>query len=240
MTLTLERMRALTRKGLGGLDDTDLPDLDCDELLNLSLWDLEAKYDFEEKETQWTALLVDGDFQYSLPGIVGGFILDAIESISVIDPEGSRRKLDRMTRAWYDETFDDDDIDLPRFYLREGEILTVYPTPGPTEDGLTISLTGKEGIASMVSGTKEVTGLPRNWDDLVVMGAVTLGHYYAQDYREARESMTIQTALIRSTVPTLAKEEQDARYAGLDVQEGPPVGEPQISHRNIRRSLFFR
>lgn len=239
MTLTLDRMRALTRKGLGGLDDQDLPDLDCDELLNLSLWDLEAKYDFEEKETQWTSVLVENVFEYTLPTVAGGHLLDAIESISVIDTEGSRRKLDRMTRSWYDERFDDDDLALPRFYLRENLILTVYPTPGATEDGLVISLTGKEGIETMVEGVKEVTGLPRNWDELVVMGAVTLGHYYAQDYREARESMTLQTAKIRSTVPTLAKEEQDARYAGLDVQEGPPVGEPQISHRNIRRSLFF-
>jgi hypothetical protein len=232
-------MRALTRKGLGGLNEDDLSDPDCDELLNLSLWDLEAKYDFEEKETQWTRILADGVFEYILPNVSEDFLLDAIESVAVIDPEGSRRKLDRMTRSWYDETFDDDDLDLPRFYLRENLILTVYPTPGPNEDGLTLSLTGKEGIATMVEGIKEVTGLPRNWDELVVMGAVTLGHYYAQDYRESRESMTLQTAKIRSTVPTLAKEEQDARYAGLDVQEGPPVGEPQISHRNIRRSLFF-
>ena len=47
MSLTRTRMFALVRKGLGGIDSDDLTDPECDELLNLALWELEDKYEFD-------------------------------------------------------------------------------------------------------------------------------------------------------------------------------------------------
>ena len=97
MSLTLTRMRALVRKGLGGLSDTELPDLDTDELLNLALWELTNNYPFELKETLFTAPLVEGQEDYQLP--LG---LDGLISVAIIDSQSVRVRLDRMTRAWYD------------------------------------------------------------------------------------------------------------------------------------------
>ena len=44
--LSLTRMQALLRKGLGGLDSTDLTNTEADEYLNLALWELEDKSPF--------------------------------------------------------------------------------------------------------------------------------------------------------------------------------------------------
>ncbi|MEE8113331.1 MAG: hypothetical protein V3T23_03145 [Nitrososphaerales archaeon] len=221
MSLSLTRMRALVRKGLGGLSSTDLPDLDTDELLNLSLWELEDKYEFEAKETQWTTPLVTDQFEYGLPA--SPFLLDAIVSIAVINAQGERLKLDRISRMTYDEIFDDDNKDLPNKYFRENLILTIYPTPGADQNALTLSLTAKKSIASIVDGSNDATGLPRNWDELVVMGAVARGHFWNSDYDKAMDSRNFQVGIVRSTVPTQSKEEEDSRYAGLDIADRRPT-----------------
>jgi hypothetical protein len=110
MSLTLTRMRYNVRKGLGGLDSTDLSDTDCDELLNMSLWDLEDKFPFEAKETVYTAPLVEDQYEYDLAGIS---LLDAIASITYLDENGKSQTLDRMTRKEYDDRFDDGSENSP-------------------------------------------------------------------------------------------------------------------------------
>jgi hypothetical protein len=64
MSLPLDRMRALLRKGLGGLDEQDLPDTEADELLNMSLWELESRFDFKEKECLIQTPIVGGTYEY--------------------------------------------------------------------------------------------------------------------------------------------------------------------------------
>jgi hypothetical protein len=214
-------MRALVRKGLGGLSAADLPNLDTDELLNLALWELEDKYPFEAKETQWNTTLVTDQYEYGLP--TGQFLLDAISSIAVVNSQNERLKLDRISRESFDEIFDSDSSALPNKYFRENLILSIYPVPGTDENGLVLSLTAKKSIASIVSGSNDETGLPRNWDELVVDGAIARGHFFNQDYDKAREARDFQVGIVRSTVPTEAKELEDSRYAGLDIADRRPT-----------------
>ncbi len=217
MSLTVTRMISLLRKGLGGITATELPDADAEELLNMSLWELEDKYPFETKETVFTSTLKVNKFEYNLGGISR---LDALVSISWVDTNGQSHKLDRMTRARYDEIFEDgtgsDPVGPPVQFLREGNVLTVWPPPSDEEDGKTLNIALKESVESL-SGGADTTGLPRNWDELVLMGAISRGHFYSLDYSQARESRNFQVGVIRSTVSTEAKEEEDSRYAGLEV-----------------------
>jgi hypothetical protein len=211
-------MFALTRKGLGGLDSTDLTDVEATELLNLALWELEDKFPFRAKETEMRFPLVVDQYEYTIPTTT-----DAISSLAVLDTDGIRHKLGRASRAWMDENFNEtDDKGTPTRYLREDTTIIFHPIPDAV---LTAIMTLKVSIDSLLSGSVEATGLPRNWDELVVEGAIVRGHFYAGDYNEARQAANFQVQKIRSSVLNLAKEEkQDSRYARLNVIWDEPEG----------------
>jgi hypothetical protein len=222
MSLTLTRMRVLVRRGLGGLDSDDLGDTDLDEMLNMSLWELEDKYPFEAKETVFTSTLVLDQVTYGLSTLT---TLDAITSVSWVDSNGESQKLETMTRSVFDTLFDDATSNSPsgppEQYLREGVVLTIWPPPSSDEDAKVLQIALKESVASL-SGGSDTTGLPRNWDELVVYGAIARGHFLNNDYDKAREARDFEVGITRSTVPTESKEAEDARWAGLDVAYGRP------------------
>lgn len=218
MTLSLDRMLVLLRRGLGNLDSDDLGLVDATELLNMGLWELEDKFPFRAKESELRFPLVVDQFEYTLPTT-----LDAISSLAVLDAFEQRHKLGRASRAWMDENFDEDsDKGTPTRYLREDTTLILHPIPDAI---LTMILTSKLSIESLTDGTVEATGLPRNWDELVVEGAIVRGHFYSGDYNESRMAANFQVQKVRSAVQSLAKEEKaDSRYARLNVIWAEPEG----------------
>ncbi len=232
MSLTVTRMLVKLRLGLGGLDSTDLPDIDAEELLNFALWELEDKYPFETKETVYTSSFVEDQFEYDLSGIT---LLDALVSVSWVDANGESHKLDKITRHTLDEKFNDatsqDPTGPPTSFLREGNILSVWPPPGADQNTKVFRIALKESVASL-SGGGDTTDLPRNWDELVVMGAISRGHFFNEDYDKARESRNFQVGLVRSTVATEQKEEEDNRYAGLDVAHSRPSS-PSVTEQSF-------
>ena len=158
MTLSVDRMLVLLRRGLGGLESTDLEDVDAIEYLNLALWELEDKFPFKAKETELRFPLVVDQFEYSLPTT-----LDAISSLALLDSNQIRHKLGRRSRSWMDENFDESqDTGQPTSYLREGDTLIVHPIPDAI---LNVILTLKTSISSLASGGV-TSGLPRNWGEL--------------------------------------------------------------------------
>jgi hypothetical protein len=215
MSLDQAALRRLLRKGLGNLDSTDLSNADSDELLNISLWEIEDQFPFELKETVYTAALVEDQYEYDLSGISA---LDAIVSISYLDENGVSVVLDRMTRKIYDDVFDDASVNTiagdPEMYLREGNVLTIWPPPDNDLDGNTLRLAMKESVASITSSG---TGLPRNWDQIILQGAIALGHNFNQDYDLRDKAENFKLSKLRATVTTESKEEEDSRYAGLEV-----------------------
>ena len=108
----------------------------------------------------------------------------------------------------------------PTFYLREDTTLILYPIP---DEVLTAIMTLKVSVTSLLTGAVTETGLPRNWDVLVVQGAIMHGHIFAGDYTEARQIANFQLTAVRSAVLSLAKEEKaDSRYARLNVIDSFP------------------
>ena len=221
MSLTLARMQALLRKGLGGLDSDDLSDTEADEYLNLALWELEDKFPFRAKETEMRFPLVVDQYEYTIPTTT-----DAISSIALLDSNAQRHKLVRKSRDWMDENINEtggSEGATPTFYLREDTTLILYPIP---DEILTIIMTLKVSITSLLTGAVEATGLPRNWDILVVQGATVFGHIFNGDYNEARQLANFQLTAVRSSVMTLSKEEKaDSRYARLNVIDSFPEDE---------------
>lgn len=222
MSLSLDRLRYLLRKGLGKLNDDKFGDTDADELLNLSLWELEGRFEYEKKFTSIYTTLVEDQFEYSISASDLGLTLDTIESISVEDSEGVRHKLSRLTRGWLDENFSEDETGRPTKYLRENDVLTVYPVPSEDEDGLRLHIVLTEGIDSLLDGSVETTGLPRNWDELVLQGAIWRGKYFDQDVEKALLLSNFQRSKITEIKTDEMKRDEDSRYAGLQVMWEEP------------------
>ena len=220
--LTLLQMRKLVRDGLGGLDEQDLPDTDLDMLLNMSYWELESRFPFEEKNARTEFVTVVGTDEYSIGALelASATLLDAIQSISVIQNDQSY-KLQRMTEDYYDELYsaNTDERAIPRYYLRRDDSIVLWPVP---DEVYTMRLFYLKTLQAILVGSVEILNFPREWDELVVEGAVTRGHYYRQDYQLARESENFRVAKLRTASTTHAKEEEDSRYAGLVVQWDEP------------------
>ena len=215
MSLTLEQMRSLVREGLGGLGKQDLPNEKNDIYLNISLWELEDKFPFKAKESNYETMLVVGKWSYDLNDVTR---LDAVSSVSFVDIHGKSHKLSRIGRDTFDEIFNDGTVTSPNgvpcSYFREKNSLIIWPPASTQEAGRPLKVFFKQSVESLMEAD-DTTGLPRNWDELVVMGAVSRGHFFGKSYTEARESRNFQAGIVRSTVATETKEEEDSRYAGL-------------------------
>lgn len=212
MSLSLTRMRALVRKGLGNLDSNDLPNPEVDELLNLALWAVSDKYPFKEKECLVTASTVAGQEAYAVPDE-----LDAIRAVGAITADGGYRQLHRMTPAWYARHAALDSEDswaFPERWMRRDASLILDPIP---DDVYTIRVEMWRTINSLLEGTVDTVDLPRNWHEMVVEGAITRGHYYRQDYNLAQQADNFRVSHEKEAVLVKAKENQATHHGGLDV-----------------------
>lgn len=231
MSLDLIQMRKLVRRGLGGLSIDDLPDPDVDLYLNMSLWELESKFPFKEKECRSEAMTVMGQGEYGLPDT-----MDAIVSVSIL-VDGERRKLRRMTFDAHDELYNElpDKYGVPTHYKRRDNALVLWPIPNAVYE---INLVFWKSVASLLEGIENEPNLPRNWHEIVVEGAVVRGHFFQEDYDEATKAKNFQVGNIRSSVPTEAKEERDSRYAGLQPWTGREMSHADPATYYYRKSLY--
>lgn len=228
--LSLQEMRDLARTGLGGLDIDELPDEECDQLLNLSYWDLESRFPFVEKDFRTETDVIQGSGQIDLDGFVVADV-DAIQSLAVIQPDSMMSiPLQRMTQSYYDRIFDErtDTQAQPEFYLRQDRKILLWPIP---EQTYTIRFYFLKTLKSLLAGTIDTPNFPRTWHEIVVEGAISRGHFYQQDYNLQQQAGDSQISKIRTAIPTANKEERDP-FAGLIVQHDDPgtgVVDPDIA-----------
>lgn len=212
MALTLERMRALVRQGVGNLDDVDLPDAEVDELLNTSLWELSEKFPFKEKECLSTRDTIIGTASYALP-----MEMDALISVGCINDEGQYKKLARVSQDWYENHGNLDEVEkrgFPLYYVRRENVLLIWPRPDKV---YTLRLLFWRTLNSLLEGSIEVPELPRNWHFIIVQSAIVKFHFLRQDYNAARQAENFVVSMIRDAVLDGVKEERDSRYARLVV-----------------------
>jgi hypothetical protein len=233
--LTLERMRYLVRKGLGGLDEEDMPNEDVDELLNLALWNLSERFPFKEKECLVTGIIQPGQVEV---GITED--MDAIYSLSIRHgDDGDLEKLARRSMDWMeqhrvkegdllesDPPPEDRKRGRPRFYTRWRNTIYIHPIP---DKQYGIRLAYWRTVPSLLSGLVDTPELPRNWHEIVVEGAITRGHYFNEDYNLAQQAENFRLSHERSAVMVTSKEERDSRVAGLQVlHDFPPEDDVQF------------
>lgn len=240
--LQLDRMIALLRKGLGGLEAADLPDDEAQELLNLSLWELEDRFQFFQKECIVDSVSVIDQRDYPIPNDLDALVSVAVRGDSATDNDLQWSKLERMSKHAYDEAYNEDTNthQKPTHYFRLKRTLFLYPTP---DKEYPLQLTFWRSLASLLSGTIDITGLPRNWDELVVEGAISRGHFYAQDYNLARQASDIQLTKVRgSTLAKLKEEKFDSRYARMRpvMDEGDLELQPEDDPLTLLRPFITR
>jgi len=216
--LKLPAMRALVRRGLGNLTAEDADDEYIDQLLNMSYWEIEKKYQFKEKECriQWPTTI--GIFQYKLPNEVDLVQLEAIQAVSILDENNVSHPLERMSQSWWDTVYSDAGGTtfraLPRKYVRMDQDIILHPTPDKV---YTVRIFLLKTLKTLLDDTFEQPDVPRNWHELVVEGALSRGLLYKQDINMAQQVHAFQTSKIRSAVAIEGKEERDSHYAGLEV-----------------------
>jgi hypothetical protein len=221
MSLPLDRMRALLRKGLGGLDEQDLPDTEADELLNMSLWELESRFDFKEKECLIQTPIVGGTYEYLLPNSVDAIITVSVHRTTMPHERFKLKKRGYDTEAErVDSVNDPDKRGMPLTYFRRNRTLVLDPVPFAS--GWTLEILTWKSVESLIDDPTATVGLPRNWHELVVEGAVVRGHFYNEDYNIAQQASNFQNSKIRSAVSTNTKEDRDNRFAGVKVQHDHP------------------
>jgi hypothetical protein len=221
MSLPLDRMRALLRKGLGGLDEQDLPDTEADELLNMSLWELESRFDFKEKECLIQTPIVGGTYEYLLPNSVDAIITVSVHRTTLPHERFKLKKRGYDTEAErVDSVNDPDKRGMPLTYFRRNRTLVLDPVPFAS--GWTLEILTWKSVESLIDDPTATVGLPRNWHELVVEGAVVRGHFYNEDYNIAQQASNFQNSKIRSAVSTNTKEDRDNRFAGVKVQHDHP------------------
>lgn len=223
--LTLQEMRDLVRKGMGGLSVQQMPDPEVDRYLNMSFWEQEFNLDFKEKECRVEFQTTEGENRYQLPDPDDTIDLEAIQSVMILDEDDNTYDLTRMTERKWDDLYshpDDDAHALPARYLREDETMVLHPTPDRSD--YTVRLFFLKSLQELIAEEHEKLDLPRNWDEIVVEGAVWRAHFYNGDYNLARQAMNFQIGQVRSATSVRAKEEDDSRYAGLDVAWDDPHG----------------
>lgn len=209
--MLLQSFRDQLRTRLG-VDDVDLVDGQADLLINMPYWFLLAELDIEENKKNVTFPTVAGERAYELPTS-----LEAIIQIAITNPDsGEHAPLNPMSRNTYESVYVEgiDQQDIPTHYFRDGFCnIKMFPTP---DRAYTILLRHRE-ILSDLSNTSTDPRLPRQFDPVLLSGAVAEGHKHFRDYRAFQQEyayFVLQTNKLKETL-VKSKEKEDYTNAGL-------------------------
>lgn len=235
--LSIQQMRDKVRL-ITGEDSTDLDDTAADVLLNQAWWEIIDKFPFREKERTDRFDMEIGRRDYPTPQP-----FEAIQTISVVTPEdGAHRRLERMTTTFYEENFREDTtvsnvVDqkgIPQRYFRRGDGMVVWPTPDKAYETVIYYLVT---LADLEKGDVDFPVIPQVWHEIIYLGGTWRRLIELGDFARSREIKNHQIALINSTSPVEAKEEQDTHLGGVDLPPElteHPTGSPYLSRHSRR------
>jgi len=212
MGLNINALRSGIKKPLG-MDDTDteLTNDDIDLYLNRSLWEVDNKFPFKEKEKTVTFPLIEGIRNYSVP-----VPYEAVKTLAVIGQyDELSHPLRYMEVFEYNSLYDTSEFarGQPTGYTRENNFIRFYPTP---DYEYTIVLK-RLILLDDLSDTNSEANIPRVWHEIIMFGGLWRALIDYGDIARANHIKNHQIALINSTVPVQAKEEGQDKFAGVEV-----------------------
>jgi hypothetical protein len=208
MGLNLITMRASVYR-ICGVDEDDVETILADRLLNISWWEIAAKFKFRIKDTVAQFPLVVGSEKYTVPDE-----FEALRSIAVYDTENKSHYLQRVTSKWYQENYDSDaeSRGFPTNYFREGNDIILWPTPDAVYTAV-LRYTGTLADITEADGP----GIPQEWHEAILYGACWRLSLELGDFQRKQALHQTQIAILESCIPVDAKEAADSRYANLEV-----------------------
>ena len=213
MGLSLLEMRTIMRRTLG-VDENDdgFSDLDCNEKLNRSYWELVDRLNFRENEVTIPFVTIAGSRKYGMPTDY-----NALQGIAIFDLNNQSHKLKRMTKDIYDTKYNNDTDNsfqaIPTDYYREGNFIQLYPTPDQVYNCVLHYWKTLPDLAN----DSDVLPIQESWHEIVLLGGVWRGYMELGDMTRYNSIKNSQLALIADAVPTQSKEEIDSRLAHVEV-----------------------
>jgi hypothetical protein len=120
-----------------------------------------------------------------------------------------------MTPEEYESSYHEETYEraIPTRYVRENCMIRLWPTP---DDSYVITVKHWKQLADLLNDTDQ-PGVPRNWHEIVLYGAAWRGFLELGDISRANDFTNYQHKLLNSIVPTEQKEQQDFKYAGVQL-----------------------
>lgn len=208
MGLNLDEMRESVYR-ICGVDEDDVAPTIVNRLLNISWWEIAAKFKFRVKDTVAEFPLVIGSEKYEVPDE-----FEALRSIAIYDLNGQSHYIERVTSKWYQEKYNTnaDARGMPTHYFREGADIILWPTPDNTYN----TVLRYTATLADLSSTND-PGIPQEWHEAIKYGGCWRLALELGDFQRRQALHQTQIAILESCVPTDAKEAADSRYAGLEV-----------------------
>lgn len=204
--LSLTTLRDELRTHLG-LDSTDLPNTNCDLLLNRSKWQLEETLKLPANEVHTTFDTVAGteEYEQNVP-------VDSIRLLALNDTE--QEKWIQIYKSSEEEYVSRKNTNVeyrgkPTHYFWRGDKIVLYPTP---DDVYEIQVTRRE-LLDDLSDSQTTFETSNALQEILVMGAVYRGFARQRDFNSADRFKRIYNNLLSEYVSFDSKQDEDTRYA---------------------------
>lgn len=206
MSYTLALLRSDLRDHLG-MDSTDLPDDNCDRLLNRSFWALTSKLRFNAQEGETSFVTVAGTHSYLTPTND-----ESVQRVMILDNDSATYTSLIKIDDWNMFPKQDDsagDEDLPIYYSRRADYFILSPTP---DDVYTIRVKYRMTLADIISSGPTI---PREWHEVILYGALYRGFALRGDYNRSDKVEAKYASLINMLDTDEEKEVEDRRFSGV-------------------------
>lgn len=213
MSFTLDQFRADLRNHLG-MDNIDLPQnstttvTGADSLLNRSYWNLVSLLKFNAAEEEYSLTTVINQREYDI-----SVDEESIQRVIILDrnDEDNYSFLIKIDDWNMYPLRQDESIGTPTHYARRNDQLILHVKP---DDEYTIRVKYLKTLDDIqTSGA----GLPRQWDEVILMGAIERGFYLRGDLNRANHFHNVWANLVNTLPSDTEKEMEDVRYSGFKV-----------------------
>lgn len=216
MGLSLANLRTRFYRATGTVQ-ADWPsgsDIDCDQYLNTSWWEVADEFDFREKEAGFNFNLTAGTNEYDIPTKLGTSTFDAVQSVAIQDLVTLNfSELLLMSLQYYESNVSGDTSlrAKPEKYIRRSSKITFWPIP---DDAYLVQIYYLQTLADIVSSGPPI---PQSWHESILFGAIWRGFADLGDVDKVSLFKRLYADSINSKTPVKAKELSDTKLAGISI-----------------------
>jgi hypothetical protein len=190
------------------MDETDLPDVDADRLLNRSWWAMAAQLRFSEKDATYSFQTSAGVNNYPLP-----VDSDGVQRVILQDVGETEWEPLVKINDWnmFSLSANLTDTDKPTHYSRRDSSFVLYPTPDQEYE---VQVKYLRTLADIESSGPDA---PQEWHEVVLWGALSRGFFARGDWNRGNLAQNQQAIYLQSLDTQEDREQEDKVYSGVRV-----------------------